>query len=197
MDDEKQFRSYQSTMVHFMRWKDRINYPMDYIFSIQDLSRVVPRDVYRWLCFKVYGTDEPGHDEKPIYGTSNSMMSYKKHISYFVTAVNITAWNELTKTGNPTRSQLVNDLIDLVKKKECRGAGKDSQADREFSREEFKQVLDILSSSDDFDRRYRYTTMLKFVVHLIARGDDASHVFASTLAVSVQYPWTLTTTTFG
>ena len=193
MDDEKQFRSYQSTMVHFMRWKDRINYPMDYIFSIQDLSRVVPRDVYRWLCFKVYGTDEPGHDEKPIYGTSNSMMTYKKHISYFVSAVNITAWNELMKTGNPTRSQLVNDLIDLVKKKECRGAGKDSRADREFSREEFKQVLVILSSSDDFDRRYRYTTMLKFMVHLIARGDDASHVFASTLAVSVQYPWTLTT----
>ena len=84
-------------------------------------------------------------------------------------------------------------LILLRKKSECRGAGKDSRADREFSREEFKQVLVILSSSDDFDRRYRYTTMLKFMVHLIARGDDASHVFASTLAVSVQYPWTLTT----
>ena len=166
---------------------------MDYIFSVQELAKVVPRDVYRWFCFKVYGTDQPGHDEKPIYGSSNSLLTYKKQISYFVTAINITAWNELTKTGNPTRSQLVNDLISLIKKKECRGMGKESKADRPFEREEFKQVLDILSSSEDFDKRYRYTTMLKYMVHLIARGDDASHVFASTLAVSTQYPWTIVT----
>jgi len=176
-----------------MRRTNKINYPMDYQFSVQELSRVVPDDIYRWMCFKVYGTEEPGRNEKPIYGTSNSLATYKKHLSYFFNAVQITAWNAVSKTGNPSRSVIVNDLIALVKKKECRGLGKESQADRAFEKSEFKQLLDILMSSNEFDRRYRYSTMLKFMFHLIGRGDDASHVFQSTLEVSSQYPWALTT----
>ena len=54
--DEKQFQRYQSTIIHFMRWKCKINYPMEYQFSVQDLSEILPRDIYKWMCFKVYGT---------------------------------------------------------------------------------------------------------------------------------------------
>ena len=64
---------------------------------------------------------------------------------------------------------------------------------RGFERSEFDQIMGKWRSSDNFDRRYRFTTMLKFMFHLIARGDDASHVFGSTLAVSAQFPWTLAT----
>ena len=35
-----------------------------------------------------------------------------------------TEWNEATKTGNPTKSQLVNNLIKAVKKKGTQGQGK-------------------------------------------------------------------------
>ena len=143
--------------------------------------------------FQGLWNEEPGRDEKPIFGTANSLYTYKKHISYFVSAIQIMAWSELSKTGNPTRSVVVNDLITLVKKKEVRGQGKESQADRAFEKSEFKQVLDILMSSDEFDRRYRFPAMLKYMFHLIARGDDASHVFKSTLVVSTQFRWALTT----
>ena len=34
--------------------------------------------------------------------------------------------------------------------------------------------------------------MLKFIFHLIARDDDASHIKKENLVVSTQYPWTLT-----
>ena len=52
---------------------------MEYQFSVQDLSEILPRDIYKWMCFKVYGTEEPGRDEKPIFGTANSLYTYKKH----------------------------------------------------------------------------------------------------------------------
>ncbi|KAL3771136.1 hypothetical protein ACHAWO_013503, partial [Cyclotella atomus] len=62
-------------------------------------------------------------------------------------------WDPLHNHGNPTKSTEVNDLISFVKKKETRGQGKKSQADRPFKHSEFKQVLDTCQASleADFD----------------------------------------------
>jgi len=119
----------------------------------------------------------------------NSLLAIKKKISYFIVNC-LPSWDPLHNHGNPTKSTEVNDLIAFVKKKETRGQDKKSQADRPFGHSEFKQVLDTCHASveADFDRKYRYPAMMKFMFHVIARGDNAAQVFKSSLVLSMQYP---------
>ena len=85
-------------------------------------------------------------------------------------------WNKGRAEGNPTKSRKVNHLIAAVKKKECRGVGKESQADREFTDDKYIQLVDLLSNySTNVDTR-RHQAMIKFQLHLIGRGDDTCHV---------------------
>lgn len=174
-----------------MRYKHRINFPPDYEFSIEELSAITPEDIYKWFSYKLYGIEMPGPSDNPIFGKSNSMLSWKKHISFFIPD-NLIQWSVQSRSGNPTQSRIINDLINVVKKKETRGLGRPSQADRPFEKEEFHQVLSILQAGNSFDWQYRYPAMLKFMFHLIARGDDAAHVKKENLVASTQYPWALT-----
>ena len=138
------------------------------------------------MTFKCYGVEAPTYTDCPRYGKSNSILSWKKHISFFIPN-NLIKWNVLTNSGNPTQSRVINDLIGVVKRKETRGLGKASKADRPFEKGEFLQVLSILLSGDTFGEQYWYPTMLKFMFHMIARGDDASHVKRENLVVSGDY----------
>jgi len=126
-----------------MRYSNSIAYPNDYEFSVEELVRITPDDIYNWMCYKIYGTEDPDPNESPILGSSNSLLSWKKHISYFMIN-NLMQWNEISKIGNPTKATLINDLIRAVKKKETRGSGKKSNADRPFEYGEVVQVLNIL-----------------------------------------------------
>ncbi|KAL9179019.1 hypothetical protein ACHAXT_011992 [Thalassiosira profunda] len=188
----KDYRKYKSTLLRFMRYKDQVDYPDDWEFSVEELLTITPETIYKWMCSKVYGKEEPGPEDNPLEGMAGSLKSWKKHISFFAVN-NLTAWDEVGKTGNPTRSTLINDLIRQVKLKETRGLGKKSESDRPFERSEFEQVLNTLQSSDNFDEKYRFSAMLKYMFHLIARGDDASHVYKNTLRVSSQFPFTIVT----
>lgn len=149
------YRKYKSTLLQFMRYSNSIAYPNEYEFSVEELVRITPDDIYNWMCYKIYGTEDPDPNESPILGSSNSLLSWKKHISYFMIN-NLMQWNEISKIGNPTKATLINDLTRAVKKKETRGSGKKSNADRPFEYGEVVQVLNILQSSDGFDRRSRW-----------------------------------------
>jgi len=71
----------------------------------------------------VYGTTTPGPDAKSQFGGSSSLESYKKNISYYMPN-KLLGWNVETKTGNPTRSVPVNQLIRKVKKMKYESEGK-------------------------------------------------------------------------
>ena len=51
-------------------------------------------------------------------------------------------WSVRREEGNPTKSIPVNDLIKLVKKKEVRHQGKESQARGPFIEDEFEFVME-------------------------------------------------------
>ena len=189
----KSYPSYVSALRHFMCYTNKLNYPKDWVFSVEELSPISPKIVYAYMAYKAFGKENPSPNDNPQKGMANSLLAIKKKISYFM--VNrLPSWDPLHNHGNPTKSTEVNDLIAFVKKKETRGQGKKSQADRPFEHSEFKQVLDTchVSVEADFDRKYRYPAMMKFMFHFIARGDDAAHVFKSSLVPSMQYPWALT-----
>ena len=145
------------------------------------------------MCWKAYHKYDPGPSDKPKYARSLSMEYWKKAISYFMPN-RLSAWNYLTNppAGNPTKSKEVNDLINAVKKKETRKQGKKSKADRAMEADEFEQVIRSFESSQEYNRRHKYTAMLKMAFHFIARGDDTAHLKKENIEISSEFPWTLT-----
>ena len=76
--------AYKSTLVHFMRWRDNVAYEMDHEFTQDELAAVTANDVTGWFNVKAYGTDTPTRDDRPIHGRSNSLLHYKKCLSWFM-----------------------------------------------------------------------------------------------------------------
>ena len=76
-------------------------------------------------------------------------------------------WNEDRADGNLTKSRKINSLIAAVKKKETRGVGKKSSADRAFTDSEFIQIVDLLGNVSNGTDSRRYLAMIKFQMHLI------------------------------
>ena len=131
--------------------------------------------VHKFLCFKACGIEDPGQDDQPVMRAST--ISYcKKGISHFFHSTQ--KWNENSETGNPTYSNMVNNLIKVVTKQETRGNGAESQADRALTANEYYQVLELFQGDD------RHTAMTNFQHHLMARMDDVAHVKKETLKVS-------------
>ena len=97
-------------------------------------------ELTQWMCLKVYGKEEPGSDDNPIEGHSNSALYWKKDISFFMPN-HQTGWDVLTNSGNPTKFVKINDLIKTVKKKEVRQQGKPSLARWPLEESEYKQSI--------------------------------------------------------
>eukprot|EP00536_Pseudo-nitzschia_multiseries_P002082 jgi/Psemu1/182624/e_gw1.27.224.1 len=165
-------------------------YATNRVFNQEELNTVKPDHIYKWMCLKVYGMEDPGIDDNPVGGRSSSTLRYwKKAIFYFMT--NTAASDETNETGNPTRSININQLIKAVAKKETRQLGVKTSADRAFTHEEFAQMLDLTAIGDSL-QSLRYMAMLQVQLHLIARGDDTSHMKKANLQVSSTYAGYLT-----
>ena len=177
-----------------MSYTNKISYPKDWEFSNEELVPITPEMIYQWFAYQVFGKENPSPEDNPTGGKSNSLLAYKKMLTFFMVN-HLPLWDEMHQHGNPTKSSIVNDLISFVKKKEMRGQGKESKADRAFEHSEFQQVLDSFhnASSTDFSK-YRYAAMIKFMFHFVCHGDDAAHVFKSSLKQSSEYPWALVCT---
>lgn len=154
------------------------------------MHTVVPMDVYRFFCKAAYGLENPSTNDNPTSCRSSTLMFYKKAISAFVPNRNM-LWNELSQQGNPTRSTLVQRLIQVIKKKEVRHQGKKSKKTRAFTKGEMDQVLNILESDNRVLWKYSLAAFVKLQIHMIGRVDDMSHVTISGIKCNEQYPFTL------
>jgi hypothetical protein len=67
-----------------MSHENGIHYAKDYKFSQRELAAITPNDLVRWMQKKVYGTEELGPDDNPTEGHSNSLLYWKKAISFFM-----------------------------------------------------------------------------------------------------------------
>lgn len=117
------YKSYQSCLRHFMCYKNKINYPKDWVFSIEELSDITPECIYQWMAFKTFGKEDPSPDDNPTFGMANSLLADKKKLSYFMVNC-LPSWDVLHRSGNPTKSAVVNDLISFVKKRRLEGRAK-------------------------------------------------------------------------
>jgi hypothetical protein len=174
-----------------MEHKDGTRYPAsDKTFTEEELLAIKPDHIYRWMCKRTYGKEDPTAEDNPLYARSSSLAYWKKAISYFMP--NTAHWST-SGEGNPTKSKTINKLIKAVKKKETRGTGVKSSADRSLTNNEFLQVVDLIGADQGMEiNQRRHQAMLKFQHHLIGRCDDTAHVKKSVLEQSTQFSEYLT-----
>ena len=95
----------------------------------------------RYLKIKIYGDKDANHDkDPPIHHRRNSVLFWKKAWLYFMLDQNH-QWSEITKTGNPPRSAILNKLLRSMKKIEAARRGKPSMARRSFIPKEFERLV--------------------------------------------------------
>ena len=173
-----------------MGLKDGFVYPKNISFETEHILTLTPEDIVSYFNLKVFGTTEPDQDCTPKLGRSSSLLYYKKAISYFMPN-KLLGWNVATSSGNPTKSVLVNNLINKVKKMEVRKQGKDSQARRPLTIDEFKYTVRKLKDGDDDVWRYALPALCSFQFHLIARIDDTCQFMMNELVVHDLFPFAL------
>jgi len=186
-----QVKQYHKVLIEMMTYLNGVAYTQAHEFSSEELERLKPHDIYRWMAWKVYGTDDPSPQDNPTEGRSTSLKYYKKAISFYMPNRRM-QWNEVTKAGNPTRSEDINNLIQAAIAKECRKQGKPSRADRGFERSEMEQAFSILQSFPDLPTKRKFPAMFKFQFHLIACLDDTCHVKRENLTHCFQFSFALT-----
>jgi hypothetical protein len=183
-------KTYKKVLLNFLSYRDGTTYNNDHSFDLATLGSITAEDVCRWLRYKAYGSPEPDEDHLPGFARSTTLHFHKKAISYFIPNKHM-AYNVETLTGNPTRAPEVNDLIKAVKKHEVRAEGVPSQARREFTIEEFREIIRIAEKDDSFEVKVRLPTVCKLQFHLIARVDDTAHLLCNELKIHPQFDFAL------
>lgn len=184
---------YKRLLKRFMEFTDKTTYGDDYEFATISLTSLSPSDVYRFLATQAYGVSNPVQGvHEPTACRASSLQYYKKALSYFMPR-NKQPWDEITLVGNPTRSKLVQSLIDAVLKSELRGDGKDSQEKRALTHKEFILLIGALRTSDYEVSRYCISAYFIFQYHMIARIDDVSKMQNRMLKVHDCYSFALRT----
>ena len=181
---------YHNSLVELMSFVDQTNYPRNTLFTPAVLGQLKPQQIEHWMQLKVYGTATPGPNDRPVHGRSTSLEYYKKAISHYMPN-KLMPWNQLTQVGNPTRSIEVNKLIKKVKQAEVRKLGKESSARRPLQKTEYHAIHRILEQKNDFPRKVKVPTFVKFQFHLIARSDDTANFETDDLKGNPEFDFTL------
>ena len=123
-----------------MEWKQGAALPDEYIFTNKEKRAISPDNIHKYFCMMAYGKENPAPEDNPSLARLSTLIYWKKEISYFMDTNE--QWNESHKSGNPTRSQIINRLLGAICWKETQGVGKACQSDHPFTDNEMEQVLD-------------------------------------------------------
>jgi hypothetical protein len=160
-------------MVSLMSFIHKVNYDRDTLYTEAERAAVTPNNIRQWMNKRAFGVRNPGPQARSTECRSTTLEVMKKAVSWYMP--NRAAWDCVRGSGNPTRSRDVNEVIKAVKKLQVRRVGKATQTKRAMTQEEFIELLTFFSSKTDFQYRYRYSTMMKYQYHLIARCDDLAN----------------------
>ena len=192
MNDDKKIKSYRMVLNAFMSFRDGVLYTNTHLFSDDALLETTPEQLVKYFCLKVYGVAEPTPEMRPTQGRSNSILFAKKAISYFMPN-KLETWSIRAKSGNPTRSVLVNNLVKAIKKMEVRRQGAPSQARRALLAAEYESIIRILRNSTDPTHKYLCPAFHMFQFNLIARVDDTAHLKKENIRTHPEFPFALLT----
>lgn len=162
------------------------------------LVAITPEEVKEFLCDKAYGHRDPGPHDFPTSCRANTLVVYKKAISWFLPR-QAHPWDEVGRVGNPTRSPLVNSVVKKVQKYEVRKQGADSQCRRPIEYQEYIQILDLLkqtchsqeSSTMVKNKILKTLSLITLQWHTISRVDDMCHFRYSDITSNPSFSFAL------
>jgi len=183
-----QIADYRRILNHCLGYLDGVIYPKDWVAPPARLQQVTSNDVMSYFNFKVYGNPvwDPAEDPNPLY-RSNTIKNWKKSISHFMPQ-RLAVWNEQTQSGNPTRSDAMNQLLKRVKRKEVRKQGRPSRATRSFKEHEYRETVARLQMEQSVKRRYGVPSLMSFQFSMAGRIDDCCMWEKGNLAANQRYP---------
>jgi hypothetical protein len=97
-------------------------YPRTIEWDQEQLLAIVTNAIASYFKQLAYGTSMPGPKDIPMHCRSTNLEQYKKTISFYMPN-KISAWDVRSASGNPTKSVPVSDVVNTVRKTECRKQG--------------------------------------------------------------------------
>ena len=85
-----------------------------------------------------------------------------------------TAWSEVAKVGNPTRSTAMNHIVHRMKKTETARRGKPSQARQLLLPAKFEAIIKTLCKNKELKVGTCLSAYLIFMYNMIARVNDTA-----------------------
>ena len=207
--DVKALKSqYRSITDEFFCWKYGTDSYVRRSFAFTDAMRLAikPEEIAKYFTSRAFDTEDIDDKSRPKKHTSNTLEFWKKALSGCVIQCwKDVQWNPRLEEGNPTKSSIVNAVLNSVKIHETRGEGKDSEEKRKFSIYEFLELLKLNRNdpalTDDLleDRRSKSVTGMFMTAavwslqwHIIGRVDDMVKLSTSEIGISPHHPFALT-----
>ncbi|CAB9499530.1 unknown protein [Seminavis robusta] len=189
-EQPKYNRDYHRLFVKFMSWLHKRTYTKAARFQPSALAGIQPHHVADYLKWRAYGTTDVDFKDLEQNPTcrSSTLEQDKKAISFYMPIKGAT-WNGTS--GNPTKSDPVNEVVKEVKKAETQHRGKKSCATRDLTETEYRKVVHELYGKGSFESTIRTACMLKQQVHLITRTDDISKLKYSDYKPHPDFPFAL------
>lgn len=155
-------------------------------FTNEELLQISDDDICRY--FK-----NDADDDDIARKRDTTILFTKKAISYFMPRKNI-MWDPVSRVGNLTRSQRVNDVISVLKRKQVRKLGVKTQARRPLEYREFLNVLNVVRQRElSVLDKHRHLSVLTIQWHLLCRIDDTLEMDFDTVEESTYSDYVLQT----
>lgn len=199
---------YRAVIDEFFCWKYGTSAYKRRSYAFTDAMRLAikPEEIANYFTYRAFDTEKIDENSRPTKHTSNTLEYWKKAISGGVIPCwRDVQWNPRMEEGNPTKSSIVNAVINSVKIHETRGEGKEPEEKREFSIHEFLELLALnrndpcLTDAAIEDRRSKHVTGMFMTAALwnlqwqiIGRVDDMVKLSTSEIGVSPHHQFVLT-----
>ena len=152
------------------------------VFTHAELEVVTPKKILEYLLIKVYENPAANPDiDPPKFYRTNTIKAWKKAWSYYMLNKNI-PWNEISRTGNPTRCIQITQLIKSMKKMEVARRGVSSKARRAFVAQEYEQIIELSSKFQNKEMATLLPAYNCFQYNTIGRVDDTAKFCCPDLA---------------
>eukprot|EP00957_Ditylum_brightwellii_P199662 15220760-Ditylum_brightwellii.AAC.1 len=66
-------KQYHKVLIEMMTYLNNVAYTQAHEFSSEELERLKLHNIYRWMAWKFYGTDNPSPHNNPTEGCSTSL----------------------------------------------------------------------------------------------------------------------------
>ena len=164
---------YSPHLLQLVNYLDESNLTNIDQVTQERLLELTAKDICRFLTYKAYGTDSPGNEDFPNKLRSNTILYYKKAISWFMPR-RLIQWDPINLTGNPTQSEELSVLIKNIKKAESRKQGAVSRRKRSLTMKEFISVIEVCRKMYFGERHKRWLFGAVYCLqwHLMGRNDD-------------------------